>query len=388
MRTRHLSLVCATVGMTAIWAQAQPAVPSAPPAATNFFRATALVPPVATNVVGPKIQFAKSNYNFGRAKAGEIVQCTYVFTNVGDQVLEVTAVQPGCGCTTAGDWTKKVEPGKIGNIPIQFNTAAYPGEVSKGITVTTTDPSQKTLVLLLTGTVWKPIEVVPVYPVLNIGADAATGSTVVQITNNMEQAVAIFLPEGNPAGYTFSLKTNQPGKRYELTITALPPLSPGGIASKVTLKTSAADTPVLEIPFTAYVTPAVAVSPPQVVIPQAQPSNPSTVAITVYCNSTNLLTLSEATVNAAGVGVQVNTMQPNKLYSVQLTFPAGFQIPPSQQVKFTAKTSLPQYPLITVPVIQMQPQPPPPSPQASAPPGQVPISAVAPPAPPGPPANR
>jgi hypothetical protein len=212
----------------------------------------------------------------------------------------------------------------------------------------------------------------------------------VQITNNMEQGITVSLPEGNTTGYVFSLKTNQPGRHYELTITAMPPLSAGGNASKVTLKTSAADTPVLEIPFTTYVTPAVAVNPPQIVLPQPQPAIPTTQAITVFCNSTNPLSLSEATVDAAGVGVQVNTMNPNKLYSVQLTFPAGFQIPPGQQVKFTAKTSLPQYPLITVPVVQMQPaaQPPPPSPQAVAPPGQVPVSVLVPPAPPVPTATR
>ncbi len=48
---------------------------SAPPA-------TAAAP---TNSVGPKIQFATPVYDFGRARAGEPVKHTYVFTNTGDQ---------------------------------------------------------------------------------------------------------------------------------------------------------------------------------------------------------------------------------------------------------------------------------------------------------------
>src|SRR4051812_28927654 len=66
----------------------------------------------------PKIQFAAREYDFGKVKAGDPVKYSYVFTNTGNAVLEVTHVQPSCGCTTAGDWTHKVEPGQTGTIPI------------------------------------------------------------------------------------------------------------------------------------------------------------------------------------------------------------------------------------------------------------------------------
>ena len=85
-------------------------------------------------------------YDFGRVKAGEPVKYTYVFTNTGDRLLIINAVQPGCGCTTAGDWTKQVEPGKTGSIPIQFNTADYNGMVVKQMTVTCNVTNQPTVV--------------------------------------------------------------------------------------------------------------------------------------------------------------------------------------------------------------------------------------------------
>src|SRR5436190_15616324 len=66
-----------------------------------------------TNAVGkPKIQFATPIYDFGKMKVGEPVKWEFVFTNTGTALLEITGVQPGCGCTTAGEWTRKVEPGK------------------------------------------------------------------------------------------------------------------------------------------------------------------------------------------------------------------------------------------------------------------------------------
>ena len=92
--------------------------------------------------VGPKIKFANTVHDFGRISGGDITKCDFVFTNVGDKTLEITDVRPGCGCTTAGAWTRQVEPGKTGTIPLQFNSANFHGAVTKTATVTCNDPSQ------------------------------------------------------------------------------------------------------------------------------------------------------------------------------------------------------------------------------------------------------
>src|SRR5713101_411491 len=93
----------------------------------------------STNSAGPKIQFATPQYDFGKAKAGEPVKYTYFFTNTGDATLVVSNVQPSCGCTTAGEWSRETAPGKTGTIPVQFNSANYSGNVFKTITVTSND---------------------------------------------------------------------------------------------------------------------------------------------------------------------------------------------------------------------------------------------------------
>src|SRR5262245_20732698 len=67
----------------------------------------------------PKIVFLTPSFDFGKARTGDSVKHTLVFTNIGDATLEISNVRPGCGCTTTGEWTKKVEPGKTGTIPIQ-----------------------------------------------------------------------------------------------------------------------------------------------------------------------------------------------------------------------------------------------------------------------------
>ena len=130
----------------------------------------------ATNI-GPIIKFAELAYDFGKVDSGTVVKHEYAFTNIGDQTLEITNVQPSCGCTTAGKWDKAVEPGKTGMIPIEFNSTAYGGAVTKTITVTSNDPTNGVVVLQLKGTAWKPINISPGFVMFNLSADIQTNET-------------------------------------------------------------------------------------------------------------------------------------------------------------------------------------------------------------------
>src|ERR1051325_2118484 len=129
---------------------APPASIAAPPPGTPRLAAPArIIPPAAaagqvvptaaaaapTKPSGAKIVFATPNYDFGKVTAGDPVNYTFYFTNVGTTTLELASVQPSCGCTTAGEWSKSVEPGKSGSIPIRFNSPAMSGPVAKSVTV-------------------------------------------------------------------------------------------------------------------------------------------------------------------------------------------------------------------------------------------------------------
>src|SRR5882672_8816637 len=121
---------------------------------------SAEIPPDLTsaNGIGGRIQFESTEYDFGKALVGEQVRHEFVFTNTGDAVLTISGVYPGCGCTTAGTWTRDVEPGQTGVIPLQFNTSHFGGQpVVKTTTVVCNDKDHGTTVLQIKGTVWKPI---------------------------------------------------------------------------------------------------------------------------------------------------------------------------------------------------------------------------------------
>jgi hypothetical protein len=356
---RDLVLVCSAVTLGVSLAGAQPAAVPAPGA-----------PPATANPVGPKIQFATPVYDFGRVKAGEPVKHDFVFTNTGDALLLIQSVQPGCGCTTIGEWTKQVEPGKTGIVPIQFNTANYNSPVVKTPSVTCNVTSQPTVVLQLKGTVYRPLDVNPQLAVLNIGADAEGGSTVVTITNNTEDSLTLEEPKSNNRKITAELKTVAPGKGYQLAIATVPPLSPGGLQAMISLKTSWTNQPVLNVSVYANVQPPINVVPQHITLPAAPLDSPQTPSVTIQNNTTNALTLSEPAMNVPGVDVRIEEKAAGRTFVALAAFPQGFELKPGQAIELTVKTSNPKQPLIKVPVTQL------PHPVAPQPPANPPTAAA------------
>ena len=350
-----------------------------------------------TNAIGPKIQFATQMYDFGRARAGDPVKYTYVFTNTGCDMLVINNVQPQCGCTAAGEWTKQVEPGKTGQIPIQFNTAAYNGGVFKQVTVTCNVTTQSMLFLQLKGTVYRAYDVNPQMGVFNVLPDAESASMMLTITNNMEEPMLLSAPEVNNPIFAAQLITNVLGKGYQVKLSTVPPLPPLGSAQgQLILKTSWSNTPNISVQLVANIQPAVMATPNVINLPPGPLPNALTNSVAIQNNSAaNPLTLSEATVNVPGVGVEIRETQPGKSFIALLAFPQGFMVPPGQQVEFSVKTSNPKLPLVKVPVRQIARPPaaalpaPPAAAAAPAPaPAPAPNFSLVPPAAPAAPAGR
>jgi hypothetical protein len=296
-------------------------------------------------------------HDFGKAKSGDQVKYTYIFTNIGDQVLELSGVQ-ACGCITA-DWTKKVEPGQTGTVPIGFNSAGYSGPITKTIVVTCNDKTNPRPVLQFKGTVWKPIDVTPQFAVLNLTADSPLASATVLITNNLPEPITLSAPQCSNPAFVVELSTNQPGRSFRVVISPASRLPSGSVSAQITLKTTSTNMPVITISAVANVQPPVTINPSQIVLPPAPLAQAQTNTISFIDNSTNAMTLSEPTVNVTGVDVHLREVQPGRNFAALLTFPQGFEIAPGQKVELSIKSSLSLAPALTVPILQV-PSPVPP----------------------------
>jgi hypothetical protein len=325
---------------------------------------------------GPRIRFASQVYDFGKANGDSLVDCVFVFTNAGNQVLEITSVSPGCSCMKAGEWSRKVEPGQTGTIPVQYDSHHYTGYFAKSVFVTCNDANQPQVTLEIKGTVWRPIEITPPSAVLNLSAESPSNAAAVRIISHLDEPLILsdLTATLSASAFAVELQTNQPGKEFQVNVKTLPPWPTSSQQGQITLKSSATNMPLIGIPFRINVQPVVMAIPFQVRLPPLPLSNAFSSTVWIRNNGTNRLALAEPVVNAKGVEATVKEEQPGQPPSVTLNFPAGFDVAPVENIELRVNTGHPQFPVVRVPIIQ----PPRPGPVATRAAGQNTPPATAP----------
>ena len=337
-------------------------VQSAPPGATPAPLPLPAVPaPLLVNNTksnSARIAFSEMVHDFGKVKANDPLRVDFVFTNTGTSLLEVTEVRPQCGCTTAAAWDRQVEPGKSGKIPIQFNPGNFNGTVAKTVTVTCNDALQSVQTLQIRATIWRPLDIQPQYLYfMGVEGETTNDVKIAKIVNNLDEELTLEPPMCPNPRFKCELKTLKPGKEFELQVTYLGALSntiPQGV---ITMKTSSTNVPLLTVTAYAMPQPAVAVMPQTVRLPPGPLTAEYRQLLTVRNNSSKDLKLSDAVVNADGVKVEINEVQPGKLFNVNLVFSPEFKQKPGLPFEFTVKTSHPNNPLLRVPIMPLPTSP-------------------------------
>lgn len=120
--------------------------------ATVIFSLAALISQAQTK--GPEIKFDAMEHNYGDImENGGKVNHVFYFTNTGDDTLQITRVQPSCGCT-ASDWTKDpILPGKQGVVTAVYDPMGRPSPFKKSILVVSNAKSSPNTTLFISGNV-------------------------------------------------------------------------------------------------------------------------------------------------------------------------------------------------------------------------------------------
>ena len=94
-----------------------------------------------------EFKFNEEKHDFGKIPQGKPVTTQFSFTNIGEQPLILTNVQPTCGCTVAEYTKTPVKKGEKGNITVTYNAAAL-GGFTKPIVVTSnaTTPTKNIII--------------------------------------------------------------------------------------------------------------------------------------------------------------------------------------------------------------------------------------------------
>jgi hypothetical protein len=309
-------------------------------------------PPAASTALGPKLVFITNTYDFGRIVGGQAVQHVFIFSNAGDQDLHIIRVTPGCHCTTAGEPTRMVKPGQTGEIPLRFDSTSFRGPISRTITVASDDKQAPMQTLFLRGTIWRPIETSPQFAYISVPADAVSNvSTVVRIVNQADEPVTLSDPTSANQSFKAELKTITPGKEFELTVYAVPPLPPGSTPGSITIKTSLTNMPTLNITTIAIVQPSISISPQTINLPM-QVSGGMTNFVNIAAMGTKPLALTGVEASDSQIGVTMKELNPGRLFQLIVVFPPGYHMAPGSRAHLTIKSNNPQKPEIVIPILQ------------------------------------
>ena len=143
-----LSLALVLVAGASFAETPAPAQPAAP------------APAAAASGPAPKLVIEETTFNKGDIPKGEAVTHDFVVRNTGKGDLLILEVKPSCGCTVP-DWTKVIPAGGSGKITLKVDTSKFKGPISKTATVTTNDPEQPQLRLVMNANVTTFIDVLP-----------------------------------------------------------------------------------------------------------------------------------------------------------------------------------------------------------------------------------
>ncbi len=106
-------------------------------------------------VFDPQIIAQSSEHDFGDVAEGTSVTHNFVVSNSGGDVLKITKVRAGCGCTAASPEKSELAPGESTTIRVAFNSTGREGRQEKYVFVNSNDPKTPELKLKFTCNVVK-----------------------------------------------------------------------------------------------------------------------------------------------------------------------------------------------------------------------------------------
>jgi hypothetical protein len=305
---------------------------------------------------GPTIKFDSPIFNFGKAMSGEIIHHDFAFINNGDATLEILAVTPSCGCTSTTDWTHRVEPGQTGQISLQLDTTRFGGPVTEVTTIADNDKAHYKVTLSFTGTVMKPVDVTPwtvvLKPVMDSGIGGINSS---KIINHLSEPITIGNPTSDNPAFQPKVDIIVPGKEFRLVVHSTPVTHSTISRGNISMRTSSSKVPSITVPVLSVPQAPLVLSPTVVTLPAGPLAAGNTQTVSLVNNGRNPVQLTKATIDVPDAGVEIKEVKPGRQFALNLSFPAGFQLPPDREATLTIMTSNPQTPVLKVPLRSANP---------------------------------
>jgi len=151
-----------------------------------------LAPAVAlAQAPAPHISFEAMDHDFGKIPAETKVSHRFKVTNTGKAPLNITRLNPSCGCTSTvvGKWT--LAPDESTEIEVTFNPAGFRGVSHKSIQVVSDDPATPTATLTFQADVVREVMLSTDSVFFQDVTRSAPRKASVKLTSGTERPVAV-----------------------------------------------------------------------------------------------------------------------------------------------------------------------------------------------------
>ncbi len=310
-------------------------------------------PTVPTDsVTGPHavIEVTEPTHDFGVKWIGPKFDHTFVIKNAGDKTLEISRVKPSCGCTVAGNYPRKIEPGQSGEFPFSIASTKLRGRFTKSITISSNDPVTPDLRLQLKGEVKRYVDVSPANANFGKIVGQAASTRILNITNNTDKPLNALVAPASDGQFTYEMVETEKGQKFELRVTANPPFKPGALKSNAVIKTNIDEQKEIKIVARATV-PARLDLQPSVISLRPEKARSGAKGVSRVVRFTNYgpteVKILSATIDDPSVTATVNERTPGKAYTVLLQFPKDYKVPAGGKT-LTIKTDDKEQPTLAV----------------------------------------
>lgn len=219
------------------------------PLRTLLFFALLLTAAAGSALAQGKVEIVGGDkHDWGTVAPGAL-KATIVVKNAGTDVLNISRVQPSCGCTSSPIDRSVLQPGETGSIAVTLNATSN-GPIQKLLTVYSDAPGDTAHVIQLVANIRQTISYEPFnYFLLNEARPKAVNNATLTIVNNSDENLTIHPPQlvtGN-IDVKFPMKKKvvlKPGGRLELKA-QITPRGIGPLNGEVRVKTSSTENPEL-----------------------------------------------------------------------------------------------------------------------------------------------
>lgn len=219
----------------------------------------------------PRLTLVEPTKDFGTVPKGQKLTWAFLLKNTGTADLEITNVQPSCGCTVA-KFDKLIKPGETGKVTATVDTTNFAGPISKSVTIFSNDPDARTAQISIHAIVRPYVEAYPAGFVRYLLLQGQSGTKYLTLYSEEEapfQIVGVETP-GDWCQVAYRkldekerVKAGRPGQnQYMLKITVGGPTAPiGPLVDKIKVTTNSKHQPIYRISLSGLIRPGYNVAP-------------------------------------------------------------------------------------------------------------------------------